>query len=64
MENLVVIKNGKAVVSSKDVANKLGRDHAAVLTQIRNMEYSNQFRIANFFLSSYTRFYLVGIALA
>lgn len=50
---LVNIKDGKAVVSSKDIADKFGKTHRKVLRDIKEMHCSDEFRAANFGPSSY-----------
>lgn len=54
MNDLVEIKCGKIVVSSKKVADKFGKKHREVLKTIRALECSDEFREVNFTLTSYT----------
>lgn len=50
----VFIKNGVPVVSSRDIAERFGKEHFHVLRAIHNLECSDEFRQSNFGLSSYT----------
>jgi len=51
--DLVVVQNGKLVVSSKIIADKFGKVHRKVLRDIENLHCSDEFREANFGTSSY-----------
>lgn len=54
MNDLVTISNGKAMVSSKDIADKFGKVHRNVIRDIENLGCSDEFRLLNFERSSYT----------
>jgi len=49
----IVIKDRKAVVSSRDVARVFEKPHNDLLKAIRNLECSEEFRLGNFSQSSY-----------
>lgn len=51
--NLVNMKDGKAVVSSKDIADKFGKTHRKVMRDIKEMHCSDEFRADNFVRSTY-----------
>lgn len=53
MNELVFIENGQAVTDSLTVADVFGKGHDKVLRDIRSMECSEQFRLANFGESTY-----------
>jgi Rha family phage regulatory protein len=46
-------KNGKIVVSSRDIANAFTKEHARVMRDIRELKVSEEFRLGNFAESSY-----------
>ncbi|QHJ81552.1 MAG: hypothetical protein [Bacteriophage sp.] len=54
MENIVKLENGRAVVTSKELAERFGKTHRHVLRDIKSLECSEEFRESNFGLSSYT----------
>jgi Rha family phage regulatory protein len=54
MNDLVVLKNGLPVVSSKCVSDKFGKIHRDVLRAIKDLNCSEDFRLRNFAQSSYT----------
>lgn len=54
MENIVKLDHGRAVVTSKDIAERFGKTHRHVLRDIKSLECSDEFRESNFGLSSYT----------
>jgi len=55
MNNLVTMENGKAMVSSKDVAEKFGKQHRQILDSIKRIiKTQPDFGRAVFCLSSYT----------
>lgn len=54
MKDLVVVKDGVALVSSKDVADAFGKVHRNVMRDIKALECSDKFRELNFEQSSYT----------
>ena len=49
----IVIRDRKAVVSSRDVARVFEKPHNDLLKAIRNLECSEEFRLGNFSQSSY-----------
>lgn len=49
----IVIRDRKAVVSSRDVARVFEKPHNELLKAIRNLECSEAFRLGNFSQSSY-----------
>ncbi len=53
MNDLVKVSNGKAMVSSKDIADKFGKVHRNVMRDIENLGCSPEFRVLNFVRSSY-----------
>jgi len=53
MENLVIIKDNKAVTDSLTVAEAFGKEHKRVLQDIRELGCSEKFRQHNFVPSSY-----------
>ena len=54
MNDLVTLgKDGRIMVSSKDVAEKFGKNHRDVLRAISNIECSEDFGVRNFTRSSY-----------
>ena len=53
MKNLVAIKGGKPVTTSRLVAEKFGRRHSYVLDVIKNLNCSKSFTELNFWLSEY-----------
>lgn len=53
MENLVIIKDNKAVTDSLTVAEVFGKEHKRVLQDIRELGCSDNFRQHNFVPSSY-----------
>ena len=54
MNDLVLISGGKAVVSSKDVADKFEKKHRNVLIDIRKLDCSDNFREQHYLPSTYT----------
>lgn len=54
MNDLVVMHDGKPMVSSELVAKKFGKAHRDVMRAIKNMECSNEFRVRNFAQSTFT----------
>lgn len=50
---LVNLKDGVAVVTSKEVADTFGKIHRDVMRSITNLECSQEFRVRNFAQSSY-----------
>jgi len=54
MNDLVEMKEGLAVVSSKSVSSKFGKVHRDVMRAISDMNCSEEFRERNFAQSSYT----------
>lgn len=50
----LVIRDGKIVVSSREVAEKFGKLHKDILKAIKNLECSDEFGRLNFAPSSYT----------
>ena len=54
MIDLVVVQNGKLVVSSKIIADKFGKVHRNLLRDIEKLDCSDSFRVLNFEQSSYT----------
>ncbi len=54
MKDLVELKNGVPTGNSKVIAEKFDKTHRHVLEAIKNLECSENFRSANFRLSSYT----------
>ena len=53
MNDLVVIENGQAVVSSRQVAENFGKNHKDVLRSIRGLDCSEKFAERNFAPSEY-----------
>ena len=53
MENLVKMKDGKVMATSKMVADKFGKIHRNVMRDIANLECSDEFRLFNFEQTSY-----------
>ena len=54
MSDLLIVKNGTATVSSKDVAENFGKVHRNILRDITNIvERTGEFGKRNFVLSSY-----------
>lgn len=51
--NLVTIKDGRAVTSSLQVAQKFGKEHRHILRDIRELECTTDFKESNFGLSFY-----------
>jgi len=54
MSDLVHFTNGFVLVSSKEIAERFGKTHRHVLEAIKAISCSDEFRGANFRLSSYT----------
>jgi len=54
MQDLVELKNGEPMGNSRRVADKFEKTHRHVLEAIKNLECSEEFRGANYRLSSYT----------
>jgi len=54
MSDLVHFTNGFVLVSSKEIAERFGKTHRHVLESIKAISCSDEFRSANFRLSSYT----------
>ena len=54
MNDLVIVKNGKAICNSLMVAEKFDKRHDNVLRDIEKLECSPEFRLLNFEESSYT----------
>ncbi len=54
MNDLVVIHEGKPMVSSELVAKKFGKAHRDVMRAINNMECSREFKVRNFAQSTFT----------
>lgn len=50
----ISIREGKAVVSSRDVAEKFGKEHGKILRSIRELDCSASFNEANFGFVEYT----------
>lgn len=53
MDNLVYISNGKAVTTSRLVANKFNKRHDVVIRRIKTLECSDDFTHHNFVVSEY-----------
>ena len=53
MNEIVRVINGEGMASSKEVADRFGKRHVEVLTAIKMMDCSKEFRECNFTLSSY-----------
>lgn len=53
MDNLVYISNGKAVTTSRLVANKFNKQHAHIIRKIKNLDCSEDFTASNFGFSEY-----------
>ena len=54
MSDLISMNNGNPTVSSKDIADKFGKEHRNVLQAIDRLECSNEFRKLNYQQSFYT----------
>jgi Rha family phage regulatory protein len=54
MIDLVVVQNGRLIVSSKAVSDKFKKVHKHLLRDIEKLQCSDEFRESNFALSSYT----------
>lgn len=54
MNDLVIVKNGRATCTSIMVAEKFGKRHDNILRDIENLECSSEFRLLNFEESFYT----------
>lgn len=54
MSQLVFIENGKTVTDSLTVAEVFGKDHDKVMRDIRELDCSEEFSLANFGESTYT----------
>ena len=55
MVDLLIVKNGTATVSSKDIAENFGKVHRKIMRDIREViERTGEFGRANFGLSEYT----------
>lgn len=54
MNSLVRRADNTALVSSKDLADKFGKKHSKVLRDVRDLHCSDEFREANFGLTTYT----------
>ena len=48
------MNNGNPTVSSKDIADKFNKVHRDVLTAIRRLDCSEEFRVCNFTQTTYT----------
>src|SRR6056297_1605804 len=53
VQKSIKIKNGKPLVSSRNVAKVFKKDHNKVLRDIRELDISDSFRESNFGLSAY-----------
>lgn len=53
MDSLVTIVSGKAMVSSKEIADRFGKVHRDVMRAVKNLACSEEFRSENFAHSSY-----------
>ena len=54
MTELIKMQDGKAIVSSKDIADKFGKIHRDVMKGIKVLNCSDDFRVRNFSQSVYT----------
>lgn len=54
MNDLVTMKNGLPIVSSKNVSDKFGKVHRDVMRAISDLNCSDDFRLRNYAQSSYT----------
>lgn len=55
MSNLVFIKGKEVVTDSRTVAKVFGKSHDKVLRDVRELECSEEFSLANFGESTYTK---------
>lgn len=53
MTDIVKLDGGKAVVNSKEIAEKFGKTHRHVLRDIKDIACSDEFRQQNFIQSTY-----------
>lgn len=54
MNDLISIKDGVLVVTSKEIADRFGKVHRDVMRDIERLQCSNDFRVRNFAQSYYT----------
>lgn len=52
-QNLVLLKNGKAITTSLLIAEYFGKEHSKVLRDIRELKCSSEFNQSNFGLVEY-----------